>query len=109
VVAIGQPADRPERGVLRQASRDAAQYRRPGDERLGLRVDRPEQRAVRHVQRQADRRPLAPARDELAEQLDVVVAGTEDPLVERLLRRPYGRGRATGGRTAHASLHRHRP
>jgi hypothetical protein len=52
-------------------------------------VERAERRAVEDVHGHPDREPGRLARDELAEQLDVVVVDAEDALVERLLRRPH--------------------
>ena len=78
--------------MLGQRRRRRRRDRRARDQRPHQRVDGAEHGAVRHVDRQPGGRPAGAARDELAEQLDVVVIGPEDPLVERLLGRP-DRGR----------------
>ena len=62
-------------------------------------VEEPERDAVRDVEREPRRPPARPAGHGLAEDRDVRVVATEDPLVERLLQRPDGgcRGPRDGG------------
>ena len=98
VEAVEQQRRRPRREVLGEPEQHAARRPRAGQARGEVRVDRAERRAVDDVQREPDREPGRLARDELAEQLDVVVLDAEDLLVERLLGGPHrGAGRAREG------------
>ena len=109
VVAVDQHAERPEAEVLGHRGADAGHHRRAGHERPRERVDGAEHRPVRHVQRQPGRGPRRPARHELAEQLHVVVARAEHPLVERLLGGPCRRGRRASQRPVEWSPKLHSP
>ena len=93
VVAVDQHAERPEAEVLGHRGGHAGDHGRPRHERARQRVGGAEHRSVRDVEPEPRRGPRGPARDELAEQLHVVVARAEDPLVERLLGGPDRRGR----------------
>ena len=107
VVAVDQHAERPETEVLRHPGGHAGEERRPGHERSRQRVDRAEHRSVGHVQPEPGSRPGGAARDKLAEQLHVVVAGSEDPLVERLLGGPHRCGRCPREGSVERSLQLH--
>ena len=105
--AAPQPAastiavDGPGGQVLGEAGERAAQGRRHGQARSQAGVEGAEERAVLEVQERADRGlARAPAGDEPAEQLGVVVVDVEGALVQRLLREPHGRGEAPGERAA---------
>src|SRR3954452_10846427 len=110
VQAVGERGGRPRGEVLGQRGGPAAGPRRqrqaPGDRR----VERPARRAVEQVQGQAGDRPRAAPRDELAQQLRVVIGHPEHAAVQRLLRRPDGGGgRAGDGAADHTSaVDRHR-
>src|SRR5207248_8688688 len=65
--------------------------RRPRQGRPEPRVCGAQDRAVLHVEREADGSPVVAARHELAQDLDVVVLGVEEAFVERLLERHHHR------------------
>jgi hypothetical protein len=92
VVAVDEHAERPEAEVLGHSGADAGDHRRAGHQRARQRVDRAEHRPVRDVKPESGGGPGGAARDELSEQLHVVVAGAEHPLVDRLLCGPRRRG-----------------
>ena len=90
VVTVDQPAERAQRHVLGDASETGGTGSATAPPRRA-RTRAPLHRAARV------RRPPVPPRDGLAEQRDVRVVAAEDPLVERLLRRPDG-SRSRSGR-----------
>jgi hypothetical protein len=59
------------------------------------------------MERKPRQRPLVAPRDELAEQLDVVVRALEGTLVERLLGRPHDRGDTARNGSPDAALKLH--
>jgi hypothetical protein len=85
--------------VLAQPGGHAGELGRAGEERAQQRVHGAERRAVGHVHGQARGLPAGVAREQLAEQLHVVVVGAKNPLVERLLGRPH-RGRRGARKSA---------
>ena len=91
VVAVHEPSERPGGQVLEKRDRHAVGGRRTRRQRAHERVSGAEGGPVGQVDRYAHARPAATAGGELSEQLHVVMAGAEDPLVQRLLGRPDGR------------------
>ena len=73
VVAVDQHRHGPGRDVLDEARQQAAKDRRPRQGRLEPRVSGAQDRAVLHVEREADGLPGVAARHELAQNFDVVV------------------------------------
>src|SRR5204863_9634449 len=82
---------RPGRDVLDEADDQAAQNGRPGQGWLEPRVCDAEDRAVMHVEHEADGLPAVAAGYELAQDLDIVVLGVEEAFVEWLLERHHHR------------------
>src|SRR5207302_1077688 len=66
VVVVDQRGHRPGRDVLDEARQQAAEDRRPRQGRLEPRVCGAQDRAVLHVEREADGLPVVAARHELA-------------------------------------------
>jgi hypothetical protein len=91
VVAVDQHRHRPGRDVLDEARQQAANDRRPRQGRLEPRVSGSQDRAVLHVEREADGLPVVAARHELGQDLDVVAPGAEEAFVEGLLERHHHR------------------
>ena len=85
VVAVEHHGQRPGCDVLDEAHQQAAGDRRPRQGRLEPRVCGAEDRAVLHMEHEADGSPVVAARHELAQDLDIVVLGVEQAFVERLL------------------------
>jgi hypothetical protein len=104
VVTVEHHGQRPGRDVLDEAHQQAAEDRRPLQGRLEPRVCGAEDRAVLHVEREADRSPVIAARYELAEDLDVVVPGVEEAFVERLLERHHHCRDRAGNAASQAGL-----
>jgi hypothetical protein len=75
-----------------------------GPRRPEPRVGGAEERAVLHVKRQADGSPGSAPRHELAEDLDVVVFGVEEPFVQGLLERHQRRRDRASNPTSQAGL-----
>ena len=82
--------------MLGEARQRAVGRRGAREARREVGVEGAEQRAVADVQRGAEAHRGRAARDEAAEQHGIVVADAEDPLVERLLRRPHARRHGAG-------------
>src|SRR5215217_6409000 len=107
MMAVDQHAEWPEAEVLGHRGCHAGEDGRARHERPRERVQRAEHRAVRHVKPEPGGRPARAARDELAEQLDVVVARAEHALVERLLGGPGRGGPGSGKRSVQWSTKLH--
>ena len=108
-MAVDQRAERPAGEVLGKCRR---RRRRPRAGRAGTdgRARTWRRRPRRwQMERRAGDRPGAAAGDELAEQLHVVVARSEDALVERLLGGPDSRGERAGERAVHGASKLHSP
>ena len=91
MVAVDQRGHRPGYDVLAEAQQQAAEDCRARQGRLDPRVCGAQDRAVLHVEYEAHGLPVLAARHELAQDLDVVVLGVEEALVERLLERHHHR------------------
>jgi hypothetical protein len=76
----------------------------PGRARLESRVRDAENRAIVHMEREADGLPVVAPRDELAQDLDVVVPGVKEALVEGLLERHHHRRDRTRSAPSQAPL-----
>ena len=103
VVAVHEAPERPGGEVLGERERHAVGGGRARHQRAHERVPGAERGAVHQVNGHAHARPAATAGGELAEQLHVVVARAEDPLVKRLLGGPDGRGGGAGHGPVHGA------
>src|SRR5204863_4850371 len=104
VVAVEQHGQRPGRDVLDEAHDQAAQNGRPGQGWLEPSVCDAEDRAVMHVEREADGLPAVAAGYELAQDLDIVVLGVEEAFVEWLLERHHHRRNSARNSASQAPL-----
>src|SRR5919198_3577105 len=104
VLPVGHDPERVQSQVLREREPDCEPARPDSAPPKGGVEHQPKDRAVRGVERVARGLPATAGGDELAEQRDVAVLGTEEPRVQRLDESPHRRRDGAGGSGADVSL-----
>ena len=104
MVAVDEVGERVEPDVLGERHSDRNALFAARDTALDLVEREPEERAVRRVDREADRPGEPPPRECLAEQEHVGVVAAEEAPVDRLQETPHRGGDGSGGRWMKASL-----
>jgi hypothetical protein len=98
--SIRQTSERPQSDVLAHRRSQSLGRRRSRQRRAQEGERRAKDRSIGQVEEEAGWEPRSPSGDELAEELDVVIGGAEQPLVNRLLGGPKKSGSGSRHGTA---------